>query len=38
MSIAVISPDVSTANADTTSGINRRLSSQIVNKYFEIYK
>lgn len=38
MSIAVISPDVSTANADITSGINRRLSSQIVNKYFEIYK
>lgn len=38
MSIAVISPDVATANADTTSSINKRLSSQIVNKYFEIYK
>ena len=38
MSIVVISPDVATANADTTSSINKRLSSQIVNKYFEIYK
>ena len=38
MSIVVISPDVSEANADTTSGINKRLSSKIVNKYFEIYK
>lgn len=38
MSIVVISPDVSTATADTTSSINKRLSSEIVNKYFEIYK
>lgn len=38
MSIVVISPDVATANADTTSAINKRLSSEIVNKYFEIYK
>ena len=38
MSIVVISPDVATANAETTSSINKRLSSQIVNKYFEIYK
>ena len=38
MSIVVISPDVATANAETTSGINRRLSSEIVNKYFEFYK
>jgi cell division protein FtsI/penicillin-binding protein 2 len=38
MSIVVISPDVATANADTTSSINKRLSSEIVNKYFEIYK
>lgn len=38
MSVVVISPDVSVANTDTTSTINKRLSSQIVNKYFEIYK
>ena len=38
MSIVVISPDVATANAETTSSINKRLSSKIVNKYFEIYK
>ncbi|MBQ8681302.1 MAG: penicillin-binding protein 2 [Bacilli bacterium] len=37
-SIVVISPDVAIADTDTTSGINKRLSSQIVNKYFEIYK
>ena len=37
-SIVVISPDVAVADAETTSGINKRLSSQIVNKYFEIYK
>ena len=38
MSIVVISPDVAEANTDTTSAINKRLSSEIVNKYFEIYK
>ena len=38
MSVVVISPDVAVATAETTSSINRRLSSQIVNKYFEIYK
>ena len=38
MSIVVISPDIATSNAETTSGINKRLSSEIVNKYFEIYK
>ena len=38
MSIVVISPDVAEANTDTTSSINKRLSSKIVNKYFEIYK
>ena len=38
MSIVVISPDVSIADNDTTSSINKRLSSEIVNKYFEIYK
>ena len=38
MSIVVISPDVADANAENTSTINKRLSSEIVNKYFEIYK
>ena len=38
MSVVVISPDVAEANTDTTSAINKRLSSKIVNKYFEIYK
>ena len=38
MSIVVISPDVAEADMDTTSSINKRLSSEIVNKYFEIYK
>jgi len=38
MSVVVISPDVAEANTDTTSTINKRLSSKIVNKYFEIYK
>ena len=38
MSVVVISPDVADAFADTTSAINKRLSSEIVNKYFEIYK
>lgn len=38
MSVVVISPDVADANAETTSSINRRLSSEIVNKYFEIYQ
>ncbi len=38
MSIVVISPDVADANAETTSAINKRLSSEIVNKYFEIYQ
>ena len=38
MSVVVISPDVADANAETTSSINKRLSSEIVNKYFEIYK
>ena len=36
-SIVVISPDVAEAGTDTTSSINKRLSSAIVNKYFEIY-
>ena len=38
MSVVVISPDVADASAETTSAINKRLSSEIVNKYFEIYQ
>ena len=38
VSIVVISPDVADADAKTTSTINMRLSSEIVNKYFEIYQ
>lgn len=38
MSIVVVSPDIATAGTDTTSAINKRISSQIVNKYFEINK
>ena len=37
MSIVVLSPDIGDGNSETTSRINRRLSSQIVNKFFEIY-
>ena len=37
VSIVVVSPDVATADATATSGINRRISSKIINKYFEIY-
>ena len=36
-SIVVISPDVAEAGTDTTSSINKRLSSSLVNKYFELY-
>ena len=36
-SIVVISPDVAEAGTDTTSSINKRLSSDMVNKYFELY-
>ena len=37
-SIVVISPDVAEADTNTTSSINKRLSSSLVNKYFELYK
>ena len=37
MSIVVISPDVAVAGTSTTSSINKRLSSALVNKYFELY-
>ena len=38
VSIVVVSPDVAVADAKATSSINRRISSKIINKYFEIYK
>ena len=37
MSIVIISPDVADAVTDTTSSINKRLSSALVNKSFELY-
>jgi cell division protein FtsI/penicillin-binding protein 2 len=37
MTIAVLSPDIDNGESETTSRINRRISSQIVNKFFEIY-
>lgn len=37
MSIVVISPDVAEAGTDSTSGINKKLASSLVNKYFELY-
>lgn len=35
MSIVIVSPDISVPDS-TTSGVNRRISSQIVNKFFEL--
>lgn len=35
MSIVVVSPDISVPNAPT-SGVTRRISSQVVNKFFEL--
>ena len=35
MSIVVVSPDVSVPNSSTSS-VNRRISSAVVNKYFEL--
>ena len=37
MSIVVVSPDVAVSGTNTTSSINKRLSSSLVNKYFELY-
>lgn len=36
MSIVVVSPDISIPDS-TTDGVTKRISSQIVNKYFELY-
>ncbi len=38
MSIVVVSPNISLPNSSYQSTITKRLSSKIVNKYFEIYK
>lgn len=40
MSIVVISPDISHRNTSSSvdSRVNKRISSQVVNKFFEIYK
>lgn len=38
MSIVVVSPDISTPNASYQSAVTRRISSQVVNRYYEIYK
>lgn len=37
MSIVVVSPDISTPDSSYQSAITKRLSSKMVNKYFEIY-
>ena len=38
ISIVVVSPDVSLPNASYTSGVTRRISSQLINKYYSLYK
>lgn len=40
MSIVVISPDISHRNTSSTfnSSVNKRISSEVVNKFFEIFK
>ena len=38
MSVVVVSPNVSTPNSSYQSSVTKRISSKIVNKYFEIYK
>lgn len=38
MSIVVVSPDISTPNASYQSTVTKRISSQVVNRYYEIYK
>ena len=37
MAIAVMSPDIDNGNSTYASSINRRVSSAVVNKYFELY-
>lgn len=38
MSIVVVSPDVSIPEAQYQSNVTRRITTKLVNKYFEIYK
>lgn len=38
MSIVVVSPDISTPNENYQSLVTKRISSRIVNKYFDLYK
>ena len=38
MSIIVVSPDISLPNASYESMVTKRISSKLVNKYFELYK
>lgn len=38
ISIVVVSPDVSLPEANYQSAVTKRISSQLVNKYFQIYK
>ena len=38
MSIVVVSPDISLPNASYQSSVTKRISSSMVNKYYEIYK
>ena len=37
MSVVVISPDIADSEAETTSGINKILASELVNQYFALY-
>jgi len=38
MSIVVVSPDISIPNANYQSAVTKRITSKIVNKYYDIYK
>lgn len=38
MSIVVVSPDASTPEMDYQSSVTKRISSKVVNRYFEIYR
>ena len=38
VSIVVVSPDVSLPDSDYQSSVTKRISSQLINKYFSIYK
>ena len=38
MSVVVVSPNIGLPNSSYQSSVTRRISSKIVNKYFEIYK